>query len=184
MDMYQLKWTRLQSEIFRLLCIRAGQALSLRETARALKVSPTAVSGALAGIGDYAAVKKSKTMNLLSISLNRDSQKTIQMKRVENLKMVYESGLSDFLFNEFPGCAVILFGSYSKGEDTYFSEENRSDIDVAIIGRKEKGISLESFDRLLERKVSINFYESWKGIHKHLKDSILNGIILSGGIDL
>jgi len=47
MDMYKVKWTRLQSEIFRYLCIKSGQSFNLRGLARPLKVSPTAVSKAL-----------------------------------------------------------------------------------------------------------------------------------------
>ena len=183
--MYKLKWTRLQSEIFRLLCIKAGQSLNLRGVARPLKVSPTAVSNALIELEKEGLIKveKSKTMNLMSIEFNRDNKKAVEMKRVENLKMIYESGLSDFLFNEFPGCAIILFGSYSIGEDTW-TRESRSDIDIAIIGTKGKDQELTKFDKILERTVFINFYESWKDIHKQLKNNILNGILLSGGIEL
>src|SRR3989338_508710 len=185
MDMYKLKWTRLQSEIFRLLCIKAGQSLNLRGVARPLKVSTTAVSKALIELEKEGLIKveKSKTMNLMSIEFNRDNKKAVEMKRVENLKMIYESGLSDFLFNEFPGCAIILFGSYSRGEDTW-TRESRSDIDIAIIGTKGKDQELTKFDKILERTVFINFYESWKDIHKQLKNNILNGILLSGGIEL
>jgi predicted nucleotidyltransferase len=188
MDMYKLKWTRLQTEIFRFLCIKAGQTLNLREVSKALKVSPTAVSNALAELEKegLVKVKKSKTINLLSIEFNRDNQKAIEMKRVENLKMIYESGLSDFLFNEFPGCTIILFGSYSRGEDVWAggTEENRSDTDIAIIGTVGREVDLTKFDKMLERVVSINFYKSWEDIHKHLKNNILNGILLHGGVEL
>jgi predicted nucleotidyltransferase len=188
MDMYKLKWTRLQTEIFRFLCIKAGQTLNLREVSKALKVSPTAVSNALAELEKegLVKVKKSKTINLLSIEFNRDNQKAIEMKRVENLKMIYESGLSDFLFNEFPGCTIILFGSYSRGEDVWTggTEENRSDMDIAIIGTGGREVDLTKFDKMLERVVSINFYKSWEDIHKHLKNNILNGILLHGGVEL
>lgn len=185
MDMYKVKWTKLQAGIFRFLCIKAGQSLNLRGVARPLKVSPTAVSNALIELEKEGLVKaeKSKTINLMSIEFNRDNKKAVEMKRVENLKMIYESGLSDFLFNEFPGCTIILFGSYSRGEDTWI-EENRSDIDIAVIGTKRKEVDLTKFDKMLERTVIINFYGSWKDIHKHLKNNILNGIVLSGGIEL
>lgn len=186
--MYKLKWTRLQSEIFRLLCIKAGQTLNLRSLARSLKVSPTAVSQALSGLEKekLVTIKRSETMNLLSIELNRDNPKAVQLKRVENLKMIYESGLADFLYNKFPGCTIILFGSYSRGEDVYFGEgvDNNSDIDIAIIGIESKEENLNKFEKVLERTISINYYTSWKGIHKHLKDNILNGILLSGGVEL
>jgi len=101
MDIYKLKWTRLQSEIFRFFCIKAGQTLNLRGIARPLKVSPTAVSKALIKLEEekLITIKKSKTMNLLSIEFNRDNQQAIEMKRIENFKMIYQSKLSEFLFN-------------------------------------------------------------------------------------
>ena len=82
MDMYKLKWTMLQSEIVRFLCIKSGQSFNLRSIARELKVSPTAVSKALEGIDDIVSVKRSKTMNLMSIELNRDNKKVIDFKRI------------------------------------------------------------------------------------------------------
>ena len=74
----------------------------------------------------------------------KDEQKTIELKRAENLKLISESGLVDFLENEFPGCSIILFGSYSRGDDT-----TNSDIDIAVIGTKGKKIKLTKFDKLL-----------------------------------
>ena len=122
----------------------------------------------------------------MSINLNRDNKQAIEFKRTENLKLVYESGLADSLYNEFPGCDIILFGSYSKGYDVWTEEtkEDRSDIDIAIIEAKEKKVDFTKFDKLLERTVHLNFYSSWKDIHKDLKDNILDGITLSGGIQL
>lgn len=187
MDMYKVKWTKLQSEILRFLCIKAGQTLNLRGIARPLKVTPTAVSNALKELKNsgLVLVESSKTMNLMSINLNRDNKEAIEFKRAENLRLIYESGLADFLYNEFPGCTIILFGSYSKGYDVWAeSKEHSSDIDIAVIGSKEKEIKLTEFDKKLERTIIINFYNSWKDIHKHLKDNILDGITLSGGIDL
>lgn len=188
MDMYQIKWTRLQAEIFRFLCIKAGQGLNLRGIARALKKSPTAVSNVLKDLKkeELIKVKKAGNINLLSIEFNRDNENAINMKRVENLNLIYESGLDKFLQDNFPGTAIILFGSYSRGEDiwTNESEEHKSDIDIAVVGRKDKIINLEKFEKLLEREININFYKSWDEIHRNLRNNILNGIILSGGVDL
>jgi len=188
MDICKLKWTRLQAMLIRLFCIKAGQKLSLREIARRLKVSPTAVSNALYNLkkDDLIVITKSSTMNLLSIELNRSNHRAVQLKRVENLKLIYDSGLSDFLYEENPGCSIILFGSYSKGEDVSFGEndEKSSDIDIAIIGKAPKASELSKFEKMLERKILINYYPSWKDIHKHLKENILNGILLGGGVEL
>lgn len=180
MDIYKLKFTKLQNELFRLLCIRAGSSLSQREMARLLKVSPTAVGKAVKKIANENLIKIRKTsIKLISIEFNRDNPRAMELKRVENLRLIYESGLSDFLEEKFAGCTIILFGSYSRGEDTV-----RSDIDIAVIGGKEKEIDLENFEKMLERKIIINFYPSLKEVHKELKENLFNGLVLSGGIRL
>jgi len=181
MDMYKLKWTRLQSEIFRFLCIKSGQSFNLRGLAKPLKVSPTAVSKSLINLEKVGLVivKKFNTMNLLSIELNRDNSSAIYFKRLENLKMIYESGIVEILKNKFPSCAIILFGSYSYGEDVY-----GSDVDMAIIGTKGKKIDLVKFEKLFEREIRINFYKDLKDIGKNLRSNIFNGIVLAGRIGL
>ena len=181
MDMYKLKFTRLQNEIFRLLCIKVGNSLSQREIARLLKVSPTAVSKSLSGLEREGLIRneKSTTINLLSIRFNRENPKAIALKRAENLKLVYESGLVDFLEEKFPGSTIILFGSYSLGEDT-----EKSDIDIAVICSKQKHIDMIRFEKLLERNITIQFYEHLNRINRNLRSNILNGITLSGSIEL
>lgn len=179
MDIYKLKWTVLGQEIFSLLCLRAGEKLSQREIAKILKVSPTAVANSLAKIKkeNLITIEKTKTINF--ISLNRNEKRAIELKKTENLKNTYTSGLSDYLENELPGATIFLFGSYSRGEDT-----NASDIDIAVIGRKDKIIDLSKYEKILNRKINANFYESWKKIDPYLKNNILNGIILHGGVEL
>ncbi len=181
MDIYKLKFTRLQLEILRLLCIKSGKPLNQREIAKTLGVSPTAVAKGTAQIEkeDLASVTRSKTMNLITIELNRDNEMALAFKRTENLRMIYETGLAGFLRDSFPGGTIILFGSYSLGEDII-----TSDIDIAVIGRKPKTLELEKYEKALDREININFYTSWKDVHKHLKDNILNGILLYGGVEL
>ncbi|MBR9700058.1 nucleotidyltransferase domain-containing protein [Candidatus Woesearchaeota archaeon] len=169
MDMYKLKFTRLQNQIVRLLCIKHGKALNQREIAQSLDVSPTAVAKAVKGIG---LIKRTKTKVMTTIEL--DMEKASMIKRTENLRLIYESGLADQLEGHFPGCAIILFGSYSFGEDTV-----KSDIDIAIIGKK-KDIRLERFEKLLERTINLQFYHDIKSVHANLRQNIINGIVIKG----
>lgn len=179
MDTYKLKWTMLQAEIFSLICTRAGEKFSQREIAKMLKVSPTAVANSLKKLENNKFVKIEKTKTINFVSFNRDEPRAIELKRVENLKNIYLSGLSDYLEKELAGGTIILFGSYSKGEDT-----NTSDIDIAVIERKDKILDLEEFEKIFNRKININFYKSWKDMHKYLKNNILNGILLHGSVEL
>lgn len=179
MDTYKLNFTPLEGQVFSLLVIKSGEKLSQREIAKLINASPTAVSNAVKNLIKKNLIKLEKTKTINFISFSRDEPKAIELKRVENIKNIYLSGLSDFLEEKFAGSTIILFGSYSKGEDTY-----KSDIDFAIIGRKEKNINLEKYEKILNRRINLNFYDSWKSIHTHLKNNILNGILFHGSIDL
>ena len=116
---------------------------------------------------------------LFCVEFNNDNWKGKVFKRIENLKFLYESGLYEFLFNEFPGATLFLFGSYSNGDDSA-----NSDIDLAVIGLKERKINLEKFEKMFGKKIMLQFYLSLKDINKNLRENILNGIILKGGVEL
>lgn len=176
----KLKFTALQNQIFRLLCIKTGQKLNQREIARLLKVTPSGVAKSLLMLEreNIITVEKNKIMNLNLISLNR-TQQILRFKQLENLKQIYELKLIDFLEETFPGTTIILFGSFARGEDI-----TKSDIDIAIIGSETKNINLEFFEKRLERQININNYTSFKDINKELKENLFNGIVLTGGIEL
>lgn len=180
-NIYKLKLTNLQQEVLRMFFIKAGNVLNQRQIANLLEVSSPAVMKALPYMEKEGLIKihQDKESKRWSIELNRDNHKVMQLKRTDNLRLVYETGLADFLEKEFAGGTIILFGSWSRGEDII-----SSDIDIAIIGRKEKSVDTSKFEKMLERKISINFYGSSAEIHKHLKENLCNGIVLAGGIEL
>ena len=180
-NIYKLKLTNLQQEALRLLFVKAGESLNQRAISLALGVSQPAVMKALPKIEkeDLITLSQDKGSRRWSVELNRDNHRAMQLKRADNLKLAYESGLADFLEKEFAGGTIVLFGSYSRGDDT-----SSSDIDIAIIGRKEKKIDLKNFERMLERKITLNFYGSWSKIHKNLKENLFNGIMIAGGAEL
>lgn len=114
---------------------------------------------------------------LHEIKANLDNPDFKNLKRVNNLKNVYLSGLFNYLYEKFPLSAIILFGSYSRGEDI-----ERSDIDMAIIG-KEKPLKLEEYNKKFNKDINIEFINLDK-IDKNLRNNIISGITLSGYINL
>ena len=75
---------------------------------------------------------------------------------------------------------AILFGSYAKGEDL----EN-SDIDLYIETPSKKGVHLEKFEKLLQRKIQIFCHKNINGItNLHLANNVLNGIILNNYLEV
>jgi len=174
----KLKLTQLQTEILRKLFIKTGSTINQRQLAIELNFSEPAIKKALPHLEKIDFIKIQKDQRL-AISLNTENYKLMQLKRVDNLKHIYESNLQEFLEREFAGATIILFGSFSRGEDTI-----NSDIDIAIIGRKEKKLNLTKYEKEFERKININYYESFQKINNYLKENLANGIILSGGFEL
>ena|SRR3989344_4573846 len=180
MDTYKVKWTQLQSEIFRLLCIKAGEELNQRTMAKMLNVTATTIANALPSLEKEGLISREqyKKMNLNIIKLKR-TQKAMQLKRVENLKMIYETGLAEFLIHHHPGTAIVLFGSYSRGDDI-----TASDIDIAVIGMKEIDLDPAPYEKKLERTISMHYLVSLKEVSTEFRENLCNGIVLHGGIEL
>src|SRR3989344_1678567 len=123
-NMYKLKLTNLQQRILRLFFVKAGISLNQRQIANILEVSSPAVMKALPTLEEenFIKIKQDKETKRWDITLNRDNYRVMQLKRADNLKFIYETGLADFLEKEFAGATIILFGSYSRGEDIVNSD--------------------------------------------------------------
>lgn len=180
-NIYELKFTQLQLRILRYLFIKSGISVNGRKISKDLKVSQTAVMKSLPLLEkeELILLNQDKESKRWEISINRENQKVIWLKRADNLKQIYESGFAHFLYDSFPGALIILFGSYSNGEDT-----KNSDIDLAVVGVKPKNVNLNEYEKILEREIIINYYSSLNTIDKELKNNILNGIILKGAVNL
>jgi len=108
---------------------------------------------------------------------NQNDTAYIHYKKIFNLDILKGSGLIEFLKDQcFPDC-IILFGSYSRGEDT-----KTSDIDVYVQSR-EKKIELKKYEKNLGRKIQLHFRGDFNKYAKELKNNIINGIILSGYLE-
>jgi predicted nucleotidyltransferase len=179
-NIYKQKLTVLQQEILRLLFVKIGKPLNARRIANFLEVSQPAVAKALPLLKELELITldQDKESKRWSIEFNRDNKDALGLKRADNLKQLYDSGFVKWVWDNFPGATVILFGSYALGEDT-----RMSDIDIAVIGSEKKETD-ERFDKLLERTININYYKSFKSINHLLLSNILNGITLKGAVNL
>ena len=122
-------------------------------------------------------------LNSIIQELNNDLEQVVenqetQGEQEDNYKPATKEFI-DSLEEKFPGSTIILFGSYSRGEDLA-----SSDVDLAVIGCSEKKIILKKYEKFLEREIRINFFKNLKKIEKEFKESLCNGIVFSGGIEL
>ncbi|MEW6653511.1 MAG: nucleotidyltransferase domain-containing protein, partial [Bacteroidota bacterium] len=101
-------------------------------------------------------------------------------KKLYNIKTLYESGMVEYLRKELSNPAIVLFGSYAKGEDT-----EKSDIDLYIETPSNRKVNLEKFKKLLHREIQVFQHKSIKDIsNPHLANNIINGITLNNYIEV
>ncbi|MFT4309662.1 MAG: nucleotidyltransferase family protein [Candidatus Woesearchaeota archaeon] len=152
--------------------------LRVREIERTLKVPLPSVIRYCKELDIEGILTTVRIGNTVFYTGDRANSIFILEKRLYNIKSVYESGLIDFLRSELSNPIIILFGSYSKGEDT----EN-SDIDLYIETVSKKELLLERFSKKLQRNIQIFRHKSIREIKNvNLSNNIINGITLNNGI--
>ncbi|MEM3374559.1 MAG: nucleotidyltransferase domain-containing protein [Candidatus Woesearchaeota archaeon] len=120
-----------------------------------------------------------KTGNVVFYTADKINQNYLLEKKLFNIKSLYKLGLIDFIKKELSNPVIIVFGSYSKGEDI-----ETSDIDIYIETLSKKEIDLKKFEKLLHRKIHIFRNENLKNINPNLANNIINGIILNNYIEV
>lgn len=106
-----------------------------------------------------------------------DSRGFRKYKRLYNLTALLESGLIDFLEEKIAPKAIVVFGSYMRGEDL-----EDSDIDLFIEGIEEK-VDLSFFEKKLKRRIQLHFKKEFGSYPKELKNNIINGLVLHGFLE-
>ncbi len=149
---------------------------SLRELARKTKLNPNTILNSLPFLEKEGIILKEKLPQALQIKLNFESEKTVQRKKLFNLKQIYESGIIEELKKEHHPTSIVLIGSYSRGEDS----EN-SDIDIAIQAKKEEKINLSKYGKKLKRKIHLLILP--KKYSQEFFNNLINGIVLYGTIE-
>ena len=106
---------------------------------------------------------------------NKENDKFIQYKQVYNLYSLI--GLKNNIIGKLGPKAIILFGSYQKGED-----REESDIDIAIISHINQSSNLEKYEKTLQRKIHLTLIKNLDDIDEGIKNNIKNGWVLYGKI--
>ena len=125
-------------------------------------------------------LKKENIGGIVLFSANRGSSQFTIEKKLFNLKQIYCSGLIDNFVKEYFNPTIVLFGSFSKGEDL-----DDSDIDLYIETPSKKDINLNRFEKILKRKIQVFKYKNINQIpNMHLANNIINGIVLNGFLEV
>jgi predicted nucleotidyltransferase len=103
----------------------------------------------------------------------------LRAKACYNLQVLHESGLLSFLKREYEEPeAIVLFGSFAKGEDT-----SESDVDIAVVTGKELSPDIKKYGKLIGRKVNI-YGVKLVDCEKEFLNNLANGVVLHGYLRL
>ena len=157
--------------------INPNAKLRVRELERALKLPLPSVIRYCKELEQEDILTTSKNGSVTFYTASGNETYLLE-KKLYNIKRLYLSGLINYLKIELSNPAIILFGSYAKGEDT-----ESSDIDLYTETPSKRQVKLEKFKKLLKREIQIFQHENIKEItNKHLANNIINGIILNNYI--
>lgn len=160
--------------------VNPNSKLRVREIERTLKLPLPSIIRYCKELQTEGILTLSKTGSIVFYTADRASNKFLLEKKLFNIKSIYDSELIEFLKIELSNPAVILFGSYSKGEDT-----ETSDLDLYLESSSKKEISLEKFEKILKRKIQVFRHKNLEEIkNNNLSNNIINGIILNGYVEV
>lgn len=161
-------------ELLKIFLDSPTESFRLRELSRISKISPLSVMNYLKEFEKKDLIKRYKKRGIPFYTAIRDNEKFVLYKKISIIYELNESGLIAFLWEKLSPEAIILYGSYAKGE----AIEN-SDLDFFVIG-KEKDIKINEFEKKLNKKVHLMFEADVEKIPKELKNNLINGIVLKG----
>ncbi len=162
-----------------------NRKIGLNDLSAAVKVSKRNAKKAVLALKDGGFLSVEPIGRIWQISCNPEHPYNYTRRIARNLTLVYESGILEAVHEVLPNPkAVILFGSYRKGDDN----EN-SDIDVAaeVVGNEtlrvvELGV-LPEFGYRKNVPVNLHIFSRNK-IDINLFANIANGIVLEGFLEV
>ena len=156
-----------------------NKSFHLRGISLSSGISTTAGVNAIKELEQYGIVKVEKTPITSNIKSNQESDSYLFYKKIFNLYRLERYEVIKSIINTFRAKTVVLFGSFSKGEDI----EN-SDIDILIISNRKGNESFNKYirkvEKLLNRKINFIILSSLEKSSNEFKNSIVNGIVLHG----
>lgn len=165
-----------KNKIAELFFMNPDKSLHIREISRKLGISVSTVSRTVSELEKEGLVTTERGVTK-EVSANTTEQFR-DLKLSYNLNKLARSGLSHKIEETFRPEAIVLFGSYSKGEDS-----SDSDIDIAVLGGVERECDLSRFESELERNINLHKV-SLEDAGENFKKTLANGIVLRGYLDV
>lgn len=148
-----------------------NKTFHLRKIAKETKLSTTTVSNVIELLKNILIIEKTE----ITTNIKANLDKYTEYKRIFN---IYQIRILIDKLKHFSD-TIVLFGSYSRGEDI-----EESDIDLLVITNEKFEISTEIFEKELKRKINLHILSNLKNSSNEFKNAIANGIVLHGYLKL
>lgn len=153
------------------------ESFRIRELSRKIKLAPLSVMNYLKELEKEGLITIQKKEDIPFYRAQRDSADFKRYQKISIQYELYASGLIDFLWNETNPEAIVLYGSYSKGDAI-----ESSDIDLFLVCQ-EKKIDISTYEKKIGKKIHL-LMNSKKRISEELKKNLINGITLEGYLNV
>ena len=147
----------------------------IKEISREIKLAHTSVRKVVGYLEKNHMIVKRKSRPFDGYAANRDSDDFIFYKKIYNIYSLKD--MTSEISNSVYPSAIVLFGSYSHGEDV-----ESSDIDILVLSKAKKEINVSHFEKRLERKINIMTIDRIEKLDELIRKRINNGIVLYGEI--
>lgn len=145
----------------------------IKEVSRKINLAPTSVRNHIIELKKTGFIVEKKALPFSGLVANRESREFIFYKRLYNIHSLKE--VIDLIRQEHYPALMLLFGSYSRGEDI-----ETSDIDILILTKNKKSIDLKRFEKELGRKINLLVLDNSNKIDKGVLKNMKGGIVLLG----
>ncbi|GIU68252.1 MAG: hypothetical protein KatS3mg001_102 [Candidatus Pacearchaeota archaeon] len=147
----------------------------IKEISKKIKLAHPSVRNYIRELTKKGLIIKRKSKPFDGYVANRENDSFIWLKMSYNILSLKE--LRDKIINELHPKAIILFGSYLRGEDV-----ESSDIDFFVVSKIKKEIDFSKFESVLKRRIRVIILDDFSKLDKNIQKKIKNGLVLYGGL--
>ncbi len=147
----------------------------IREIGRRIQLAQTSVRNHIQDLERKKLIVKKSAKPFNGFVANRENEEFLFYKQTYNFYSLLE--LKKSIVNALHPRAIIVFGSYSRGEDV-----EESDIDILVITKVKKEIEIKNLEKKMSRKINLLYIDSLEKLEEPIKDNVLNGWVIYGGI--
>jgi predicted nucleotidyltransferase len=148
----------------------------IRQIGREIGLAQTSVRNQVNNLKKDRMIIDMETKPFNGLVANRDNDKFRFYKQAYNFSSLFD--LKQEIVSSLHPRAILIFGSYSRGEDI-----EESDIDIIILSKVKKDLSIKKFEKKLSRNINAMIVSDLNKLDEDIRKNVINGWVIYGAID-